>query len=329
MSDLLSKISLQLTRVGLPLIICASLIGNGFNIAILGQHQMRKHACSLYFIALSINNLIYSSSILILSLMGDGYQIRISSSSTVSCKLITYFGTVFSGLAQFFIVLASIDRWCASSSIVQRRNVSNVRTAKFLIFIITLFISCLFIISLVTSDISSNDALGCRVRGDPIFVQVYGIFQFIVFSCLAPLLMLIFGCMTIFNIKQHRNIVLAQTPHRRTEAQLIRMLLVQVGVQLVLVLPLCVVGLLLSFPGIYQPTPSFYSIFFICRVIFQMSYATPFFLYILSARVFRKQFIDLIFKIFRCLPWHRTQFTRRNGTQTTAFVNTVHIESIL
>ncbi|CAF3738394.1 unnamed protein product [Rotaria sp. Silwood1] len=283
---------------------------------------MRKHAFSLYFIALSINNLIYSTTILVISLLGDGYQIIISSRTSISCKLITYFGTLLSALSPSFIVLASIDRWCASSLNVQRRNFSNIRTAKWLIFIITIFFSLLFIISLVMTDLNTHDTLGCRIRDNGIFVQTYSIFQFILFSCLAPFLMLLFGCMTIYNIQRQHMVVSALSTSRRTEAQLIRMLLVQVGIQILLILPLCVVGLLLSFPNIYQPTASFYSIFYICRVIFHISYATPFFLYVLSARTFRKGLIELIFKLLSANHHNRIHTMRRTGVPTDVQINT-------
>ncbi|CAF1648689.1 unnamed protein product [Rotaria sp. Silwood1] len=267
------------------------------NIAILGRYKMRKHACSLYFIALSINNLLYSTTIVVISLLGDGYQIRLSIRSLILCKLITYFGTLLSALSSYFIVLASIDRWCASSSSIQRRNFSNVRTAKWLIFSFIIFFSFLFIISFIMADIDTNDTLSCRIRDNTVFIKTYSIFQFILYSCLAPLLMLIFGCMTICNVKQYHIMTLTSTNYRRTESQLFRMLLVQVGVQILLTLPISLAGLLLSFSNMYQATINFYSIFIICRVIFQMSYTTPFFLYIISSRTFRQEFIRLLIKI--------------------------------
>ena len=305
-----------MTRIGLPVIIFASCIGNALNIAVLGRNKMRKYACSLYLIALSTNNLIYSTTILVVSLLGDGYQIRLSIRSSISCKLVTYFGTVLSALSASFIVLASIDRYFVSSSSIQRRNFSNVRTAKWSIFIVIIFFLLLFIISLVMADLNTNDTLGCRVRGNAVFVQAYGIFQFILFSCLAPFLMLVFGCMTICNVQRHHMVTSTSSFNRRTEAQLVRMLLIQVGVQLLLILPLCAVDLLLSFPNIYQPTSSLYSIFFICQDLFQISYATPFFLYILSAGIFRKEFIELIFRILPCHSRNRVHLMRRIGVST-------------
>ncbi|CAF5131702.1 unnamed protein product, partial [Rotaria sp. Silwood1] len=88
------------------------------------------------------------------------------------------------------------------------------------------------------ADIDTNDTIGCRIRGNTLFVKVYSTFQFILYSCLAPLLMLIFGCMTICNIKQYHMMTLTSTNYRRTENQLFRMLLVQVGVQILLTLPI-------------------------------------------------------------------------------------------
>ncbi|CAF2322646.1 unnamed protein product [Rotaria sp. Silwood2] len=277
MADLLRHISLQLIKIGVPIIVCISIMGNTLNIAVLCRYKMRKQACSLYFITLSIINLIYSPTILVVSLLSDGYQIKLNIRSLIACNLITYFGTLLSALSLYFIVFASINRWCASSSNTQRRNLSNVRTTKWLIFMIIIFFSLLFIISLVTTGLNTDNTTNCGIQGNEVFVQVYSIFQFILFSCLPSFLMLLFGCMTIYNIQPYRRMALTLSNNRRTENQLIRMLLVQVGVQLLLILPLSAVNLLLSFPNIYQPTANFYSCYFICRVIFHMSIATPFF----------------------------------------------------
>ncbi|CAF3575457.1 unnamed protein product [Rotaria socialis] len=297
MTNLLGQINMYFSKVGLPLIVFISVIGNTLSIILLGRYNMRKHACTLYFIALSLNNLLYSTTVLVVSLLGDGYQIRISIRSSLSCKLVTYFGTVLSILSAAFLVLASIDRWWMS---LEPRVFTNVRTAKQLIFIITISFSILFIISFISADLYNSDIVGCRIQGSPGFVQAYGIFQFILFSCLAPFLMSLFGCMTIRNIKRSRMVTSGSRTARRIENQLVQMLLVQVGAQVLLILPQCVVSLLLYLPIIYTPTADFYSIFVMCRVIFQITYATPFFLYIISARTFRKDFIQLIIQVALC-----------------------------
>lgn len=293
MADLLEQINLYFSKIGLPLLVLVSLIGNALNVIILSRYKMRKYPCTLYFMVLSINNLLYSSTILIVSLLGDGYQIRISIKSSILCKFITYFGTLLSALSPYLIVLAAVDRWKASSS---GRAGIGVRTTNCLIITIITFFSLLFIISLITADINAQDRIGCQIRGSAIFVQIYGIFQFIIFSLLAPLLMLIFGCLTIRNIKRNRMVAAVLPRYHRTESQLVRMLLVQVGVQLLLTLPICVGGLLLSLPTSYHLTPSLNSIYLIFRVVFQMSYAAPFFLYVISARTFRNDFIQLFIK---------------------------------
>ncbi|CAF4432908.1 unnamed protein product, partial [Rotaria magnacalcarata] len=132
---------------------------------------MRKHACTLYFIALSLNNLLYSTTILVVGLLDDGYQIRIRIRSALSSKLVTYFGTVLSILSAAFLVLTSIDRWWMS---LERRVFTNVRTAKQLIFVITISFSILFIISFIAADLYNSDIVGCRIQGSSAFVQANG-----------------------------------------------------------------------------------------------------------------------------------------------------------
>ncbi|CAF3811658.1 unnamed protein product [Rotaria socialis] len=117
--------------------------------------------------------------------------------------------------------------------------------------------------------------------------------------------------------------------NRRTETQLVRMFLVQVGVQIVLTVPPCVADLLLSFPSIYQSTAHFYSIFLILRVIFHISYATPFSVNILSAHMFRKRFIELILKIYPYINRNRIQSIRHIGAPTAIQINVCCDESYL
>ncbi len=116
MDNTLIEISIRFVKIGLPIIALVSFIGNPLSMIVFGRYKMRKHSCCLYFFALSTNNLIYSTTILIVSLLNDGYQIAVVVHLSILCKFFIYFDHVLSALSPYFIILASIDRWCASST---------------------------------------------------------------------------------------------------------------------------------------------------------------------------------------------------------------------
>jgi hypothetical protein len=151
-------------------------------------------------------------------------------------------------------------------------------------------------------DLRSTDTFGCRIRADTIYKQIYPIMQIIVFAIIAPGLMAIFGIMTIYNTKRARVIPNAFSRYRRTESQLGGMLLLQVGTYIVLGIPTCVTYLILVFPNPIQTTSAFYFARITSQLFLYLSFVTPFFLYLVSARTYRQELIQLVYRILRFYP---------------------------
>lgn len=137
MSDYLAEISVKLAQIFLPIIMFLGIVGNSLNILILSRANLRNHACSRYFLGLSSNNLIYSI-FLIYFLLANGYSMDGQYVSSVSCKILQYIGSACPFLSPYFIILASIDRFCASSSNVKLRQFSNVKIAQRSIIILVI-----------------------------------------------------------------------------------------------------------------------------------------------------------------------------------------------
>jgi hypothetical protein len=299
MNDSLTLLATHLSRAILPVIIVVGIVGNAINIAVLTRSALYNHACSRYFLALSTNYLFYSVVVVLNNLLVNGYQLDVSKASVLSCKLVTYVNTVCIAISPYFIVLASIDRYCASSRNAQRRKFSNVRvTIWALIFLVALF-ALYFINTLVLVDLREDDYLGCAIRGDTIYKQAYSIIEVILFAVIAPCLMGFFGGMTIYNTKRVRFISARVTSHRRTENQLIRMLLLQVGTHIILNLPTCILYLIGVLPNSLKFTPEFGPITKICQLFFYSSADTDVILYFLSSGIYRKECIRLMYKIAR------------------------------
>ncbi|CAF0809363.1 unnamed protein product [Adineta steineri] len=297
MSTSLAEITTKLTLIVLPVIIVAGVVGNSLNIIILNRPNLRSHACSKYFSALASNNLIYSVFI-IDYFLSNGFNINGVMVSNALCKIFQYIGSVCSFLSPYFIVLASIDRFCASSSNAALRRFSNIVVAKYFILIVVIY-SLLWYINILVLYELQNDGYGCALRSKTVFNQVFLLIQSFLFAAIPPVLMLMFGFLTIYNATRSRVLQQVTRSYRRTEAQLIRMLFFQVVIYILLNTPLCILYLMLIIPSSFIPTAQFFIAFTVTQIFFHLSYTTPFFLYILSARVYRDELIHLISKVFR------------------------------
>lgn len=299
MADSLVQLGTQLTRAILPIIIIVGVVGNSFNIGILTRPSLFHHACSRYFLALATNNLFYSGIIFTYRLFANGYQLNLSNNSIILCKMITYISTIGSFLSPYFIVFASIDRYCSSSRNAQIRKFSCIRMAQWMIFIVIVVFSFIFINILVMVDLNESSGFICVLQVNSLYGKVYLFIQVFLFAVVPPSLMTLFGLLTIHNTKQLRVIPVAASHYNRTERQLARMLFLQVSSHIFLTLPTSVIYLVSALPNTIQTTTIFSFLSTIFQLLFYCSYVTPFFLYLLSGRIYRKELIRLIYSKFR------------------------------
>lgn len=298
----LMTLGTQLTRIILPMISVLGVAGNSLNILVLSRPALYRYSCSRCFLALAGNNLIYSGVLLTCRTLMDGYQMNFVSQSIIVCKIYTYLGTLLSFFAPYFIILASIDRFCATSPSAKLRGLSNVKVMKrailFTIILLGVFLSNVPILI----DISS-DGRRCRIADDTTYKQIYLFVQVSCFAIVPPLAMAMFGFMTIYNTTQYRAIRAAASRQRRTEVQLARMLLLQLGVHIFLNVPTSVTYLMFLLPSLYTPTILFYFLNTCFNFLFYLSYATAFILYFLSSRIYRQELMNFI--------QHMLKFRRR------------------
>jgi hypothetical protein len=203
--------------------------------------------------------------------------------------------------ANIMLLLASFDRYCSSSQLCQFHSIKNIRRiARKNILIGSLF--CIFymlpMIFIYNWDEKSKKCLSKF----HIIINIYIFSQVLIYYILSPLLMIIFGCLTIYNIHQQSNRLLQliiSIRRRRRESQLARMLFLQVTVHLILVLPFGILYSLNSFIPSTQ-TPNIIAIRLIFVTLQQCDYFVSFFLYVLSANVYRQQCIRIL-KSIKCL----------------------------
>lgn len=297
-AESLIEIATELTRIFVPIIIVLSFVSNSVNILILIRPNLNKHPASLYFLVLAVNNIFYSSCILMFNLLADGYQLDLVARSVVLCKIISFFLNFCPTTAVFLIVFASIDRFCASSSKVSVRQLSSLKNARRIICLVLIVLFIYYCGTLLIFELIDIGVTICTVSTEILFNTIYFISILVIYVIIAPLSMMIFGLLTIKNIRNTRLGIDRISRYRRTEGQLSRMLLLQVGTHILLTLPFCCLFFTLILPVPFRSTAMFVPTLILTKIPFYFSFTTAFFLYILSGHVYRNE-LYILFKLSR------------------------------
>ncbi|CAF1462666.1 unnamed protein product [Adineta steineri] len=290
---------IQITRSIVPIIIILGVLSNFLNIIILRRSNLKRYGCSLYFITMSISNIFYLGICVTYNLLLDGYQIDLVRYSSILCKLISYFLNFCPYISVCMLILASIDRYLSSSLSAQRRKLSNIQNARWSILFISIIISIYMLGNAILFDVYNNDIIGCTSKSNNIFSEIYFISEVIIYLIILPFLMLVFGLLTIYNTKKLNRNRIVVFRYRRTERQLARMLIVQVLSHVILNLPFLIMFLMLLISITFPSNIIFYFLYLLFKILFYMAFITPFFLYILSAQLYRAELILLLKKTFR------------------------------
>jgi hypothetical protein len=176
----------------------------------------------------------YSSTILIHRLLISGYGINLANYSTISCRIISYINILSSFILPYLIVIASIDRYCASSRNAKIRKFSTIRVTKWVICIVIGVCALIFINLIVLYNLQSSRGYVCALEADTTYSQVYIITQVFLYAGIPPSLMMLFGLLTVRNTRRSRINPIVVSRYHRTEQQLTRMLIVQVSVHILL-----------------------------------------------------------------------------------------------
>jgi hypothetical protein len=154
------------------------------------------------------------------------------------------------------------------------------------IFLTIVLFALFFTNSEILVDLRYTDPFGCRIRADTIYKRVYAFIQAAIASLIPPCFMAFFGIMTIYNIKKTRVLPATVSCDRRTDNQLVRMLLVQIGTHIILTIPSAVTYLIFVLSNDLKVTPDFFFASMMAVLPFHISFVTAFFLCILSADVY-------------------------------------------
>ncbi|CAF3792958.1 unnamed protein product [Adineta steineri] len=278
-----------------PITILLTITTNIINICVLCRRNLRLSSSTQYFLAFAFSSILYTCEIPVMMFIRIRFGIIVTSSS-FGCRLQTFMINILPLFISIMLVFASMDRFFASSSTVRMRNMSQVHIARRIIILtiilIIIYISPIVFIYYFNSHI--NQCISYSSTISVIYLSSRIIFSYIII----PLAMLIFGFLIIRNIQNQTHRIapfisnIKQQNRRRIENQLTRMLIIQVSAYIIFSTPAGVGYTLVTF------IPSMNTVFMNqLRIIFtlwqQTIYFLSLFLYLLSSKTYRQEFIHM------------------------------------
>ncbi|CAF3999871.1 unnamed protein product [Rotaria sp. Silwood1] len=298
--------NVQLNRyLPLPFLVLGT-IGVVLNIMIFTRRSLFVNSCTHYLLGNTVANFVVLYWVALTRIFSDGYKIDPSTTSDTFCKVRYFFTYAPRALSTWCILLACIDRW--ASSIKVQRRFNSVPFARIVIVITTILCIVSFSNVLVYFGVQkTSTSRTCYGVAGP--YRIFSDLQYLVFYALTPaLLMLVFGLATLRNLRRARRQVLPTSGQQiksasRRDGQLLVMLLMQVALIIVFTVPFAGQKLYDTFTLNMTKTPLKTAQDNLCgaivRILSYGSHAFGFFVYTLSARIFRMELLKVINNIYR------------------------------
>ncbi|CAF1365833.1 unnamed protein product [Adineta steineri] len=319
--ELLIRISNQISRYFSIFIFFGGTIGNIFNIIILSDRSIRKLPSVFLFLIASIASLI-AIHLGLITRMLSGWASDPTYTIGWLCKLRTFLVFVSRAVVFWLFVLATIDRLLLSSSENRQRRLSTMKNAqRGALFVIIMSIIIYAQLFYCYEANLTNAPFQCYAKSSS--CQLLTDMTFASFTTIVPLLlMLIFGLMTISNIREsHRRLCQtsietmthrlspSQQRSKKMERHLLFMVFTQVLVLAILTLPQAIQRLYAAFIGPYNSQLQATKDMFVYNIVLLLTYlasAMPFYIYTLTGgTLFRKPLLNLMQRIYRLISCRR------------------------
>ncbi|CAF0757721.1 unnamed protein product [Didymodactylos carnosus] len=307
-------ITYVLNRYMSPLLVVLGTIGNALDIYIFTRKILKVYSCSMYFLAQSTSNLLFLYLVLPIRFMVNGYNYDSTILSWSFCKFSAYLLYALRLLPAAFLICASIDRYASSSSILKYHQLSQVKVTKFTIptIILCCFLFYLYIPIYYKIYQVPTGARTCYITDSQIS-HYHNICYTIITSIIIPLLLVIFGLLTLKNIRQHRRRVFIRQAHnellhRKRDSQVLLLMFYQTSSYFLLSLPIAIILIYTSFTTNYVSTKiiQFCLKFFIFLSYF--NFIIGFFVNVISATIYRQEFLKLVNRSFTILRQFTTSY---------------------
>ncbi|CAF0924182.1 unnamed protein product [Adineta steineri] len=202
----LNSLQIYTHRIGDSILVPFGTISCLLNLIIFTRKDFRKNPCAIYYIAYNIANLLYIYFVIFITLLQWGYYIDPGAHNIAYCRFRFYLYYLFAALSPTFLILASIDRTLITSSTIHIRQLSTRRLAFIVISSMTLFWMIFHIHTLIYINIYQLAPYYYSCSYAPgIYTTFTNYYQLVVRGLLATLLMIVFGLLTVKNIRRaHR-----------------------------------------------------------------------------------------------------------------------------
>ncbi|CAF0796684.1 unnamed protein product [Adineta ricciae] len=314
----LNNFSFQMNRYMSIFIILFGSVGNVLNLLIFSRPKHRTNPCAVYFFYAAIAGLIalYSG---LTSRIFAGFQLDLSATTEGLCPARAIIVWVSTTASSWFLTYATVDRYCISCRQVNRRNLSNLQ-----------YTHRLMVLTIAGASLIFSETFYCYVpnlKGSPLLCygrnmtcRLYNeIASALLFVFIPSAIMLVFGYGTVDNV---RKLLSSITPTvgtdgtarsiRKTDRQLIQMLITQVILSTIFNVPLSIHRLYLTSTLAQAKSPLKAAIENLCFQIFYLlsflTFGIPFYIYTLTGTVFKSECKSLFQSIFNncklVLLWH-------------------------
>ncbi|CAF1101551.1 unnamed protein product [Rotaria sordida] len=297
--------------VGITIFV-VGIIGGLLNVIVfLGLRTFRENSCAFYLIIMSFINIGNLMTGLLSRILISGFQLDWTIISPFYCKF-RWYGLQFCVLTSFTCTsLAAIDQYISTSVRRQLRQWSNIKTAHRLTIIFIIIWLLHGILYLIYFDLIQSPTTGSVVcdTNNIIFRQYHMYGHIIILQCVLPLTVTsVFGLLARHNVKKlaHQTIPIVQ---RCLDKQLTIMVLNQLFYNFIFTLPYTILTILTLFltnvkdPAIIRML-DFANVMTI--LLYCLSFACPFYIYISASERFRQQLIYVLFDIY-LKRWRRPE----------------------
>ncbi|CAF1189610.1 unnamed protein product [Rotaria sordida] len=299
----------------LPICFVLGNIGNCLNLLIFSQRSSRSNSCLLYFLSASIINIFILNFGLVLRILRGIWNIDPALKSLWFCRWRTYLTSTFFLIYRCSILLACIDRMCASSRSAWIRMESRPRVAYHLIAFNWILCFAYFTPALVYHTIVYGQCLSPPGSTYATYLTISTLVQ----GLFIPSAMIVCGFITFTHLKSMQSRITPMNTdghdERKIVGQYIIMLFVQVATD-------CLYNLLYSaylICSLVFPTPQNTQIAAVSSFLINMSFTLPylnysgaFFLHTLSSPSFRRKLLQLLRRMRWFDEYIRVNYDRHN-----------------
>lgn len=194
--DRVTFVNKTIAQYGMSFIWLLGNVGLVFTCIVFLQPTFRQSPCAMYFIASSLSQIITFNFGLITRMIHFGYHIEVVNQYVWFCKVRFYVFYTFIAIPRYDLILASIDRYFASSRDARRRRWSSSKAALRLIICNIIFWCSIYIQVLIFYRIENDQC----VPESGVYATFYSIYLAIDSGIMPTLLMFTFGLLTIRNI---------------------------------------------------------------------------------------------------------------------------------